>query len=509
VALGLALVPALGSGLALVVPAVGPAPGPASAAAPAATPAATPAVGTSDARPAGRPALDWQGCGGGFECATLAVPRDHAAPAGPTLDLALVRAPARGERIGSLVLNPGGPGASAVDFVRAVTPTLPGALRDRFDVVGFDPRGTGSSAPVDCRYDMGRYYALDTSPDSDAERAALLAGVREFVAACAAANGDLLDHVRTEDTVRDLDRVRAALGDDRLTYLGFSYGTSIGAAYAAAYPDRVRALVLDGAVDPTRSGRDLQVEQAAGFERVLDEFLAWCAGDDDCAFRRDGAPGAALDRLRARVDAEGLAVPGGRRRLSPTEVDLGLAAALYRGRPGFPALAEALAAGDRGDGGPLARLADAYAQRYPDGSHGNIQEAFLAISCADGPPVGTVADLAAVEAAAAVVAPRVGRSLVNNSLACAFWPVAPRAAPPPAAPDAPPVVVIGTRRDPATPFAWSEALVEQLGGRAVLISAPGSQHTGFLQGSRCVDDAVVRYLVTRKAPPDTLVCPRR
>jgi pimeloyl-ACP methyl ester carboxylesterase len=465
------------------------------------------AAGAAPASGGGR--LAWTPCGGGFECATLPVPRDHEVADGPRLDLALIRAPARGDRIGSLVVNPGGPGASAVDFVRAVTAALPGSLRDRFDVVGFDARGTGRSAPVDCRYDMARYYALDATPDDAAEREILVAGTRELVAACVAANGDRLDHVSTDDTVRDLDRVRAALGDERLTYLGFSYGTVIGARYATAHPDRIRALVLDGAVDPSLSARAQQLQQAVAFERVLDRFLAWCAGNDDCAFDRAGGTAAAFDRLRARVDADGLPVPGGRRRLSPTEVDLGIATALYEGTAGFPRLGEALAAADRDDGGPLARLSDAYTQRSPGGGYGTIQEAFLAISCADGPAIGSLADHLALEDAARAQAPRVGVAVVNNSLPCVFWPVAEDPPAPVTAPDAPPIVVVGTRGDPATPFAWAEALVARLGGDAVLVSAPGSQHTGFLQGSRCVDDTVVRYLLTRRAPAATRVCPRR
>lgn len=465
------------------------------------------AAGAAPASGGGR--LAWTPCGGGFECATLPVPRDHEVADGPRLDLALIRAPARGDRIGSLVVNPGGPGASAVDFVRAVTAALPGSLRDRFDVVGFDARGTGRSAPVDCRYDMARYYALDATPDDAAEREILVAGTRELVAACVAANGDRLDHVSTDDTVRDLDRVRAALGDERLTYLGFSYGTVIGARYATAHPDRIRALVLDGAVDPSLSARAQQLQQAVAFERVLDRFLAWCAGNDDCAFDRAGGTAAAFDRLRARVDADGLPVPGGRRRLSPTEVDLGIATALYEGTAGFPRLGEALAAADRDDGGPLARLSDVYTQRSPGGGYGTIQEAFLAISCADGPAIGSLADHLALEDAARAQAPRVGVAVVNNSLPCVFWPVAEDPPAPVTAPDAPPIVVVGTRGDPATPFAWAEALVARLGGDAVLVSAPGSQHTGFLQGSRCVDDTVVRYLLTRRAPAATRVCPRR
>lgn len=467
----------------------------------------------ADARSSDPGRLRWRSCGGGFECATLTVPWDDAAPTGPQVDLALIRAPARDRatRIGSLVVNPGGPGGSAVDFVRSSAHTLPGELRDRFDVVGVDPRGSGRSDPVDCRYDMSRLYALDFSPDDETERAALVAGFREYVDACVAANGDYLRHVSTDDTVRDLDKVRAALGDERLTYLGFSYGTYIGAKYAEAFPDRVRALVLDGAVDPSISSEEMQVEQSAGFEGVLDSFLEWCSRNSACAFHREGRTEAAFDALAARIDREGLPVPGARpaRTLSPTEFELGLGAIGYEGEAGYRYLGEALDAADDGDGSAMAELSDSYTERRSDGSYGTIEDAFLAISCADGPPVGTVADVARIEAAAKAVAPRTGAAIVNNSLACALWPFPGKPAAPVAAPSAPPIVVVGTRRDPATPFAWAESLVDQLGGDAVLISAPGAQHTSFGMGNRCVDTAVVRYLVERRAPERTRVCGRR
>jgi len=469
------------------------------------------ALGVLPVPPAGADSgLRWRSCRGGFECATLTVPWDDAAPDGPTVDLAIVRAPARDpqRRIGSLLINPGGPGGSAIGFVRGSYGALPAELRDRFDIVGVDPRGSGESDPVSCGYDMASFYAADFSPDDQAERDALAAEVRRFVDACVAANGDYLRHVSTADTVRDLDKVREALGDEKLTFLGYSYGTLIGARYAEAYPDRVRALVLDGAVDPAIPSQEMQVEQAAGFEGVLDGFLRWCAKHTDCAFHRDGQTARAFDDLSARVDREGLPVPDTRpeRVLSDTEFELGVGAIGYEGKAGYRYLGEALDAADRGDGSAIADLSDSYTERNGDGTYGTIQDAFLAISCADGPAVGSVADVARIEAAAAAVAPRTGPGIVNNSLACAQWPFPGQPASRVSAPTAPPIVVVGTRRDPATPFAWAKSLVAQLGGRAVLISAPGAQHTSFGLGNACVDDAVVRYLVDLAAPRTTLVC---
>jgi pimeloyl-ACP methyl ester carboxylesterase len=455
--------------------------------------------------------LRWRSCGGEFECTSMRVPLDYGNPAGAQVNLAVVRLPAsdQSRRIGSLVVNPGGPGGSGVDFVLGAADTLPSELRERFDIVGFDPRGTGQSDPVNCKADMSAYYRLDFSPDDDAERAALVSGIQAFVDACARNEVARLPFLSTDFTIRDLDELRAALGDDELTFLGYSYGSYLGAKYAEAYPDHVRALVLDGAVDPSLDAAQQQVEQSAGFEGVLDGFLKWCASNSSCDFHRDGRPARALDRLLARVDRDGLDVPGGRERrsLSPIEFDLGLASALYEGREGFHLLGSALDAADRGDGRSMAALADSYTERNRDGSYGNIEEAFLAIGCSDGPPVGTLTDVLAIEEAAARAAPRLGRSIVNNSIACSLWPVKGAPAAPVHAPTAPPILVVGTKKDPATPFAWARSLADQLGS-GVLVTAPGEQHTAFGLGIRCVDDAVVRYFVDGTVPRGGLDCTR-
>jgi pimeloyl-ACP methyl ester carboxylesterase len=306
--------------------------------------------------------LRWRSCGNEFDCASMRVPLDYSNPAGPQVDLAMVRLPARDQskRIGSLVVNPGGPGGSGVEYALSAADRLPSELRDRFDIVGFDPRGVGQSDPIDCKADMNAYYNLDFSPDDDAERAALVSGIQAFVDACERNEGSRLPYLSTADTVRDLDQLRAALGDKKLTFLGYSYGSYLGAKYAEAYPDHVRALVLDGAVDPALDAKQQQVEQAAGFEGVLNAFLKWCGANTSCDFHRDGKPGEALDRLFARVDREGVPVPGGRapRTLSPIEFDLAIATALYDGRDGFGYLASALDAADRGDGRAMAELSD-------------------------------------------------------------------------------------------------------------------------------------------------------
>ncbi len=471
-----------------------------------------PAAPARAATDAAAGSLTWRACGQA-QCATLPVPLDDAVTgviAGPTVDLALIRYPARDQahRIGSLVVNPGGPGASGFDFVRDATTGFPDEVRDRFDVVGFDPRGSGRSDPVRCDNRLDGYYSLDFAPDTEAERTALVAGVQKLVDDCEAKSGPLLPYLSTARTVRDLDRIRAALGDEKLTYLGFSYGSYLGTLYAEQFPTRVRALVLDGALDPALDASDQQVEQAVGFERSLDQFLASCARDDGCAFHGGGRSARAYDRLRDRVDAQPIAGRGSDRgrALGPTLFDLAVTQALYGGRSEWPSLAEALDDAGRGDPTAMFAYADSYTGRRPDGRYDSIDDAFFAIGCPDGPPMGGLAGIRAIEDRAAAAAPRLGASIINNSLACALWPVQPsEPAAAITAPGTPPILVVGTRRDPATPLKWAQGLAREL-DQGVLLTAGGSRHTAFAAGNSCIDDAVVTYLVDLDPPRNGTSC---
>lgn len=467
---------------------------------------ATPA--TPDAATDAATTLAWRRCrGGNVECARLSVPLDDTNPADTrAIDLALERVPARDpeRRIGSLVVNPGGPGAPGADFAPEIAGSLPREVQDRFDIVGFDPRGTGRSAGVDCgdRYDS--LYALDFDPDTPEERQALDDANRALVESCVRRDGDRLPFLTTDRAARDMDRIRVALGDDRLTYLGYSYGTLLGAQYAAQFPDRVRALVLDGAVDPALDGRTSQLAQAKGFEGSLDLFLESCARRSSCAFHGGDQPGAAYDALRARVDRSPIPVGDGRR-LNGTLFDIGIAQLLYDGESSWAEVADVLAAAEDGDGSVLVFYADLYTGRRDNGTYDDLQDAFLAIGCADGPPVDGIEGMRAIEKEAGQVAPRLGRSVVNNSLACAFWPVAAAPPLPLHAPGAAPILVIGTRKDPATPLSGARALARELGS-GVLMIASGAQHTAFASGNACVDGAVERYLVDVRPPKDGKRC---
>jgi len=438
------------------------------------------------------------------------VPLDDASlDDGPAISLALVRIPARdsSRRIGSLVVNPGGPGASGVDMALGRASALPDEIRDRFDIVGFDPRGVGDSAPVDCTDDLDPLNALDWAPSTVEERKDLTAGWQDFVDACESAMGQVLSFLTTERTARDLDLIRAALGDDQLTYYGASYGTYLGAWYAEQFPDRVRALVLDGAVDPALDARALQIQQSVAFERDLALFLADCRNDPDCAFHRDGRPGKAYDALRARIDVTPLPADdaGDSRTLNTTRFDLGVTQILYSGRAAWGELAAVLDAADRGDGSELLFAADSYFGRNDDGTYSDFLEAFIAIGCADGPSVGGVEGLRSIEEIAGRKAPRLGRSIVNNSFACALWPVT---APEPKelhGKGAAPILVLGTRNDPATPVAWAVSLAKQLES-GVLLTAGGEQHGAYLMGNDCIDAAVDRYLVDLVVPTNPTRC---
>lgn len=443
--------------------------------------------------------LDWHSCEQG-QCATLAVPLDPAKPRGEKLDLAVARASQAeaGQKIGSLLVNPGGPGASGLDIVTYIASQLPAAITDRFDVVAWDPRGSGRSAPVQCGTQLDYLFDLDTAPDDATELAALEGAAKRFVDTCVAKTGDRLRHISTADTVRDLDQLRAALGDDKLTYLGLSYGTYIGGLYASTYPERVRALVLDGALDPTLSAEDVSVQQSKGFDASLQAFFTWCAQRSSCAFHPRGDPRVAYAALAQRIDehpiSDGDAVFG------PTQLDIGVAALLYGGNAGYRTLAEGLRDLEDGKAAVLRMASDLYLGRTSDGTYNAEWAAFIAISCADGPNL-TVAAAEALQRRAAIEAPEFGAANVGLGYQCSYWPYPPTRTGPItfAAPTAPPIVVVGTRGDPATPIAWAEGLAAQFGnGR--LVSVDDTTHTASLNGNRCLDAILIRYFVDLEAP---------
>lgn len=475
----------------------------ATTASPSPRPSASPSASPVTAAPRPGVLSAWKACGGGFECATLSVLLDDRRPALGRIGLALTRHRATGDnRIGSLLANPGGPGASAVEWLQDSYESFPATLRQRFDLVAFDPRGVGRSDGVTCLSTaaLDDYFHLDPVPDSAAERTALLAGNRELAQGCQRRSGRVLPYVSTDVVAQDLDRVRQAVGDRKLTYLGYSYGTSIGAAYLDRFPTRVRAMVLDGALDPALTWDGFLRGQSRGFDVALQAFLDDCE-KNRCAFRDavDGDLGGAFDALQARVDRT--ALPGdGDRTVGPGEFTLGVGAGLYSRRYGWPAIAEALADAERGDGAALLALSDSYLERTGKG-YSHITESNFAVNCVDRPWPRTEQPYYALAAEVGRSYPRFGPAIALSGLGCAVWPQRAVSAPHRVtAPGSPPVVVIGGTRDPATPYAWSQALAEQL-SRGVLLTHVGDGHTVYRVGApRCIQAPVTAYLVSLTVP---------
>lgn len=438
--------------------------------------------------------ITWTDCGSDAQCGWLAVPFDYADPAAGTIQLDLVRRPATepASRIGSLVVNPGGPGFSGVAVVRDhADGWLTQRLRSRFDLVGFDPRGVGQSAPIRC----GASAPVDSTPDDPAEVDRYVAALRAAAAACRAESGVLLGHVSTVETARDLDILRATLGDPRLNYLGWSYGTYLGTRYAELFPERIGRLVLDSVVDGSLSQQDSLRGQAAGFEAALQQFLADCTETADCAIGT-GVPAARqrLTELLTGLDQRPL-------RVGETPVDrdrtLGAISAALYSRASWPRLARALGSALAGDGAALIELSET---GFPFA--GNSAEALLAITCLDQPPAfRSASEVLDALPAFRQASPTFGEWLAWDGLRCAGWPVSavdtPRAAA--VISGLPPILLVANTRDPATPYTEAQAMAAQLDS-SVLLTHDGDGHGVYPAGTACVDTAVDGFLVDGLLP---------
>jgi len=490
-----------------------------SSSAPTPTVEPTPDPGSSDAptpdlEPFYSQELSWEACRDGFQCARLTVPVDYADPGGPSIELAVLKVSADepSERVGSLVVNPGGPGAPGTSYAEQASTVFRSALTDHFDVVGFDPRGTGESAPVDCLSDerMDAFLQADPVPDDGAEVTEVVDGLDDFWAGCVA-NTDggatgVVAHVTTIEAARDMDVLRAALGEAQLSYFGASYGTKLGATYADLFPDRVGRMVLDGAVDVSLDAVSLALGQAAGFERALTAYVDNCLEEGDCFLgdtTQDGLD--TIAGILADLDENPLPTSDDRELTVGTGF-LGVITPLYN-RDFWYLLDQGLETALDGDGSTLQLLADAYASRNRDGTYAdNSTEAIYAINCLDDPFAITAGEVPDYLARYLEASPTLGEVFAWGLIGCAGIEVqSSEPARDITAAGAAPIVVVGTTRDPATPYEWAVSLADQLQS-GVLVSRDGDGHTGYNSGNDCVDEALESYLVDGTVPEDGLEC---
>ncbi|PND59372.1 alpha/beta hydrolase [Mycobacterium sp. ENV421] len=447
----------------------------------------------------------------GAECGKIAVPVDYAKPDGPAATLALIRFPATGQKIGSLIINPGGPGESGIEAASSIVENLPSSVRQGFDMVGFDPRGVGSSTPAlwcNSDADNDRLRAdpqVDYSPKGVEH---IENETKAFVQRCVDKMGkDFLENVGTANVAKDLDALRAAVGDDKLTYLGYSYGTRIGSAYAEAYPDKVRAMILDGAVDPNADPIQADIDQAAAFQQAFNDYAADCVKDPSCPLGNDADK--AVDVYRSLVDplVDRPLPTSDPRGLGYSDAIIGTIMALYSPNL-WRHLTQGLTEMTRGRGDTMLALADMYMRRDARGHYTNATDARIAVNCVDQPPITDRQKVIAEDKKMREVAPFMSYGDFTGHAplsTCAFWPVPPTSTPHAVkAPGLPPVLVVSTTNDPATPYQAGVDLAKQLGG--ALLTFKGTQHTVVFQGNTCVDNYAAAYLVDLKLPPPGATC---
>lgn len=457
--------------------------------------------------------ISWEDCGG-WQCGSLEVPVDYDEPDGETIKLALSRIKATGaggaDRVGSLVVNPGGPGAPGTDMVEgqdSVGHYFRPELRAAYDIVGFDPRGTGESSPIDCLSDAetDEYLAFDPTPDDAGERSAYFELVDDFWQGCAERTGELLGHVSTSEAARDVDVLRAALGEPQLHYLGFSYGTRLGAYYAELFPDNVGRFVLDSAVDPSLATIENSLSQAKGFERALQSYVQHCVDGGSCYLGDSVDQGLSrINRLLEEIDDDPLPTQQGRR-LEPGYAVLGLILPLYN-RDNWGLLDQGLQQALKGDGSTLLALADFYASRENGEYTDNSVESITVINCLDDPSSIAPAKTEELIPRFTKVSPTIGEMWAWGLSLCGPMPVEPAEEIGEIdAEGAEPIVVIGTTRDPATPYEEAQALAEQLDS-GVLLTREGDGHGGYTSGNDCIAEAVHQLLIDGDAPGDGTTC---
>ncbi|MFZ0667198.1 MAG: alpha/beta hydrolase, partial [Acidimicrobiales bacterium] len=496
----------------------------------------TPTVPTSDSVPQKNPyvlpaslptatPLSWSKCSslasgavtgvGQFQCATLRVPISYSDPTAGDLSIAVVRLPASGSgpEAGDIVMNPGGPGGSGVDFLEQSASGFPASLRSRFNLVSFDPRGVARSDPVTCvsAAQIRQFADIDPAPVTASQIDQVVSATKAFDEACAEHTSRLLlENMSTVDVAIDMDQLREALGQSKLTYLGFSYGTYLGAIYAQLFPTHIRAMVLDGALNPDLTNNELDLQQAEGFETDLHDFFNWCTTNSTCEQELPGGAEAAYEQLITSLK-NGQTLPaelvpqfGGDQTVDYGIALTGILASLYSSSD-WSELAQALQAAIGGDGSDLDAIALSYEGFQPNGSLENILESNAAVNCLDRPAPTSVPVYVQLAQQFAAKAPDFGPPEAWGSLECAYWPVAATGVPDEIhAAGAPPILVVGATHDPATPYIWAQELASQLDS-GELLTRDGDGHTSYFS-STCIDNWVDQYLTTLAMPPKGTVC---
>ena len=457
--------------------------------------------------------LDWGRCkasgqdpapGADWQCSTLEVPLDYEKPDGETIKVALIRARStgKGERIGSLLFNFGGPGGSGVSMLPSFA-DMYGTLRERYDLVSFDPRGVAGSEGVRCRSDKETQAAeesVDLTPDTPAEEAAYFKDAADFGAGCARDSGKLLGHVSTVEAAKDMDVMRQVLGDEKLHYMGISYGTELGGTYAHLFPKKVGRLTLDAVVDPSADSVGHAKNQARGFQRALENYLKSSGQDPKAGSQK-------IVKLLKRIDAEPLPASGDRK-LTQSLALTGITVTLYS-KQSWPALTRGLEQAEKGDGSALLQLADAYNERDPSGRYSTQSHSQRSISCLDDKQRTTPSEAKAQLADFRAISPVFGDFMGWDTAGwCHSWPVAGlHDSPEVSAADADPILVVGNTGDPATPYEGAQKMADELGkGVGTMLTWKGEGHGAYGSGSDCVDDAVDGYLLDGKVPTDGKVC---
>lgn len=452
--------------------------------------------------------VDWKNCGSA-ECGTITVPLDYADPSGQTIDLAVARVKATGDSLGALFVDPGGPGGSAVDYAKAADAIVTPSVRERYDIVGVDPRGVGQSAPVKCLTDeqTDELLALDASPTTPEQEKQVEAGALAVGKDCAAKAAPVYAHVGTPDAARDLDIARAVVGDDAFNYLGKSYGSQLGAVYAQLFPTRVGRMVVDGILPASLDIVEVTKGQADAFEVAVRDFVADCLGKDDCPLT--GSVDEGLAQLRAwlaSLESAPLTYDG--RVLNEALATYAVVANLYFPSYDYPRLRAALASAmGKGEAATMFSILDDRISRGPGGQYlDNSTDAFYAVTCLDRPFTGTLDDVKRYAQEWQATAPTFGQSLAWGLLTCKDWP-ATESDPVTStvAEGSNPILVVSTTKDPATPYQWGELVASQL-ANARLLTYDGTGHTAYTQGSSCVDDAVDAYLLAGELPAEGTRC---